>query len=251
MEALQATINQFGGVVIDPHELPSDVVLFRQQLEYSLAEWTLQGRNLVWLEMPIEKAVLIPVAVELGFAFHHTDPQLLTLTRQLIPNAYIPPYATHYIGAGGVVLNQRQELLVVVERYRGGYGRYLKLPGGALQQGEHLVDGVIREVFEETGVPTQFDGLVCFRHWHGYRHGKSDIYFVCRLSPLHEEINFDRSELDECMWLPVEQYLQHKQVSAFNRRIVEVALRSSGLQTLWIEGYNDPERREFFMPSTD
>lgn len=248
MEPLKATVNQFGGVVIDPQTLPTSVEIFTAQLAHSLALWTGEERKLVWLEVPIQLSPLIPIAVEQGFAFHHTTPQSLMMTRQLAATAFVPAYATHYIGAGGVVINQRREVLVVVERYRGGHGRYLKLPGGALHQGEHLVDGVIREVLEETGVQTQFEALVCFRHWHGYRYGKSDIYFVCRLSPLQDEINFDLGELDECMWMPVEEYLQHDQVSLFNRRIVESALNSGGLRSIWMEGYDDRAAREFFMP---
>ena len=39
--------------------------------------------------------------------------------------------------------------------------------------------------------------LHSFRHWHGYRYGKSDIYFVCRLAPLSEELTMQTEELEE------------------------------------------------------
>ena len=35
------------------------------------------------------------------------------------------------------------------------------------------------------------------RHWHGYRYGKSDIYFVCRLSALSEEVTMQAEEIEE------------------------------------------------------
>lgn len=248
MQPLLATVNQFGGVVIEPQTLPSSPDEFKAQLEFSLEQWCSEGHKLIWLEVAIQLAALIPIATEQGFIFHHSTPHTLMMTRQLVADAFVPAYATHYIGAGGVVINEKQEVLVVVERYRGGHGRYIKLPGGALHQGEHLVDGVIREVLEETGIEARFESLVCFRHWHGYRYGKSDIYFVCRLSPAHNDINFDRGELDECMWMPVQEYLDHPQVSLFNRRIVEAAVKSKGLQTTWMEGYDDKTAREFFMP---
>ena len=114
------------------------------------------------------------------------------MTLPLVQGSYIPPYATHYIGAGAVVLNERDEILVVSERYRMGSSRGpgYKLPGGALHPGEHLVDGAVREVLEETGVHARFESLACLRHWdwHGYRYDKSDIYFVCLLSALSTEI---------------------------------------------------------------
>jgi ADP-ribose pyrophosphatase YjhB (NUDIX family) len=205
----------------------------------------------VWLEVPIDRASLIPIAVDAGFTFHHSGNDYLMLTHKLQPYAFIPSYASHYIGAGGVVINDSQELLVVWEKsHRRNGRRYYKLPGGALHQGEHLVDGVIREVHEETGIMTQFESLVCFRHWHGYRYGKSDIYFVCRLSPLNHQITIQTEEIQESLWMPVEDYLNHEDVGIFNKRIVQAALDDQGkLVPVWIEGYQtDPGRREIFMP---
>jgi 8-oxo-dGTP pyrophosphatase MutT (NUDIX family) len=204
--------------------------------------------KVVWIEVPLAKAPLIPVAVNAGFVFHHSTTDYLMMTRRLVEDAFVPLYATHYIGAGGVVLNDRDELLVVCERYRGGRPPYYKLPGGALHPSEHLASGVVREVFEETGVPTRFEALVCFRHWHGYRYDKSDIYFVCRLRPLHQIIEMQAAEIEECFWMPVHEYLKSQYVSQFNRLIVKAAIEHPGLGQTWVEGYGDPDRYEFFMP---
>ena len=114
--------------------------------------------------------------------------------------------------------------------------------------GEHLVEGAIREVFEETGVRTRFESLTCFRHWHEYRFGKSDIYFVCRLSPLSESISRQVEEIDECRWMPVEEYLAADNVSPFNKRIVRAAMDSTGVEPTPMEGYDDHSRFEFFGP---
>ena len=117
------------------------------------------------------------------------------------------------------------------------------------RSGEHLVDAVLREVLEETGVQAKFESLVCFRHWHGYRYGKSDIYFVCRLSPLSQDVTMQAEEIEECFWMPVDEYFASDLVSAFNKRIVHAALKSPGVAPEWIDGYADPTRYEFFMPS--
>lgn len=249
MQLLESTTNVFGGVIIKPEGLPADPETFRRQLDQSLAHWAGQGRRLVWLEAPLARANLIPVAVEAGFKFHHSSEDYLMLTYRLEKETFIPPYATHYIGVGGVVFNERRELLVVSERYRRDLGKpAYKLPGGALHQGEHVLDGVIREVYEETGVRAKFEGLVCFRHWHGYRYGKSDIYFICRLSPLNEEINIQVEEIEECLWMPVDDYLNSEYVGIFNKRIVQAALNGPSIIPAWIEGYNNPTTHEFFMP---
>jgi 8-oxo-dGTP pyrophosphatase MutT (NUDIX family) len=111
------------------------------------------------------------------------------------------------------------------------------------------VDAAIREVLEETGVHTQFESLACFRHWHGYRYGKSDIYFVCRLSPLSSEITMQEEEIEECLWMPVDNYLSSEATSIFNRRIVKSALDHPGLVRESLQGFDDRER-EFFMPQS-
>jgi ADP-ribose pyrophosphatase YjhB (NUDIX family) len=255
MKTLEAVPNPFGGIVIESNRLPKTARTFRRQLQASLAAWQEAGYRLAWLELPLANANLIPAAVEAGFVFHHSSEAhhngqgYLMLTRRLQAEAFVPGYATHYIGVGGVVLNQKQELLVVSEQHRHDKSRpSYKLPGGALHAGEHIVDGVVREVFEETGVQARFESLVCFRHWHGYRYGKSDIYFICRLSPLNEEIARQEEEIEECLWMPVADYLNSEYVAQFNKRIVQATLESSGVAPTSIEGYKDPHLREFFMP---
>ena len=200
-------------------------------------------------EIDLSRAALVPVAVEAGFLFHHADESALTLTLRLVEGAYVPPGATHFIGAGGVVLTAGRELLVVSERHRrAGTGRHYKLPGGALHPREHIAAAVAREILEETGIETRFRSLVCFRHWHGYRDGKSDIYFVCRLDPLTTAITCQREELDECRWMPVEEYLGHDEVSVFNKRVVRAALNGDPIVPEEIAGYGAPETHELFMP---
>ena len=58
-------------------------------------------------------------------------------------------------------------------------------------------------VKEETGVDTEFVGVVCFRHMHNFRYGCSDFYFVCHLRPLTREIKIDESEIADCRWMKV------------------------------------------------
>ena len=248
MPTLESTINSFGGVIIKPQALPNDPEKFKEQLILSLKIWKAEDAKVVWLEIPISNANLIPVGVETGFTFHHAEETYISLTLRLTKNAIIPPYATHYIGVGGVVLNDSKELLVVSERFRRkSSGPSYKLPGGALHPREHLMQGVVREVLEETGVRTQVEALVCFRHWHEYRFGKSDIYFVCRLSPLNLDISIQEEEIEECLWMPVDDYLNSKDVSLFNKLIVHTAIESRGMVPTNVEGYNESSH-EFLMP---
>lgn len=249
MKVIESTINAFGGVIPKAETLINNPSAFREQLRHSLAVWKTKGYKVVWLEIPISNADLVPVAVEAKFFFHHATETRVMLTLPLVKRAIIPPYASHYVGVGGVVLNDARELLVVSERYRlRSRGPAYKLPGGTLQPGEHLVEGIIREVLEETGIRTRFDSLVCFRHWHGYRFGKSDIYFVCRLSPLSLDISMQEEEIEACLWMPVDEYLTAENVSPFNKHLVRAALESPGVVPTTIEGYSDSEKYEIFLP---
>ena len=250
MIPIPAERNAFGGVIPAPGDLHADPGRFRQQLAESLTHWRGEDLRVVWLEIPTAKASLIPVAVECGFLYHHSSQDYLMLAYRLDPDALVPAPASHYIGAGGVTLNARGELLVVSEQHHrrpGQLPRY-KLPGGALHEGEHLAEAVVREVYEETGVHARFEALACLRHWHGYRYGKSDIYFICRLRALSEEISIQEEEIAESLWMPVEEYLTHERVSPFNKEIVQAAVNTPGLSRVEIDGYGDPEQYEFFMP---
>ncbi len=249
-DELQVAENIFRGVVVDPHSLAPEPALFAAQLRHAMRGWRAAAYRLVWLELPIRRSVLIPVAVEAGFVFHHAEPGYVMMTCALDPYAPIPFYATHFIGAGGLVLNEAHELLVIVEKaHRHNRPNYYKLPGGALRPREHVADAAIREVREETGIETRFEALTGFRHWHGYRFGKSDIYFICRLKPLSHEITIQESEIAAGMWMPLDRYLADPNVGLFNKRMVEAAATGTGLVSGWFEGYEvTPETHEIFIP---
>ena len=55
-------------------------------------------------------------------------------------------------------------------------------------------------------------------------------------------------EIEECIWMPSEQFLTSEDVSTFNKSIVRAALDSPGIVSSWIEGVGDPQTREIFMP---
>ena len=74
-----------------------------------------------------------------------------------------------------------------------------KLPGGMLDAGESFGEACAREVFEECGIHTEFNSILCFWHRHGLKPfgNKSDIYVVCAMSPRpgQSALNIDDHEI--------------------------------------------------------
>ncbi|MCP5100073.1 MAG: NUDIX domain-containing protein [Chloroflexi bacterium] len=252
MTQFKFSVNRYGGVVIDSDSMPTQPERFAQQLADGLPAWQAEGFITVWIKIGMENADLIPIAVKHGFTFHSTHEDVLTLACKLVATAEFPDAASHYLGAGGVVINEHDELLVVRERvYSGKPGRY-KLPGGYIRAGEHIADGIVREVMEETGVAATFDGLVCFRHWHVERFGKSDIYCVCRLTPQTHEITMQESEIVECLWMPVSTFVNHDDVGDFNKGVVKTAVSTQPLIHGQFGTYPNKDllhKYELFVPS--
>ena len=247
VDTLAASTDIYGGVIIDPQQLPADGANFGARLSASLTAWRRQERRLVWLRIPQAAAALVPVAAAAGFSFHHAEPGIVMMTLPLRADAYIPHYATHNVGGGGVVIDAEQRLLVVNERYRRDRSKpYYKLPGGSLDPQEDLAQAVEREVAEETGVQAEFQGVVCIRHRHQFRFGRSDFYIVCRLRPLTSALRRDPREIEECRWMPVDEYLTSPYVGRFNRTVVRQALQGAALLApVTIE---EPQDYEFFAP---
>lgn len=65
-------------------------------------------------------------------------------------------FPTHIIAGAGIVLNDRQEILLV-KTYNSGW----VFPGGQVEVGENVIDAVKREIMEEAGVEVEVGELFC------------------------------------------------------------------------------------------
>ncbi|XP_049849627.1 uncharacterized protein LOC126319956 isoform X1 [Schistocerca gregaria] len=221
---LPALDDIFQGKCVLHDQLPECEETFKLMLEESLLHWTQNKVRGVWLTIPSEKASFIPIAIENKFVFHHAKPHYVTLTRWLPQDEQnkLPNYAFTHVGVGGFVLNEKNELLVVREKYAHQTASW-KIPGGLVEAGESLIEAAIREVLEETNIQTCFISIIGFRHCGRDKSGDADLYFVVRLKPTSSSITMDSSELADAAWMPLSEYLTHPLVRPFSREIAKIS----------------------------
>jgi len=83
------------------------------------------------------------------------------------------PLPTWYFAL--VVVRRGHRFLLTQERK---YGSTWSIPGGRVEAGEALADAAVREVFEETGVPIQLDGILRVEHAPRDQHVRVRILFA-------------------------------------------------------------------------
>ncbi|KAL5199853.1 hypothetical protein ABZP36_021056 [Zizania latifolia] len=207
VELLPFVNDKHGGVIVEMMT-PMDPQLFSASLKASLSKWREQGIRGVWIKLPIGLANLIQLAVEEGFWYHHAEETYLMLAYWLPATTHtLPVNATHRVGVGAFVMNDKREVLAVQEKsgVLRGLGVW-KFPTGVVEPGEDINMGVIREVKEETGIDTEFVEVLAFRQSHKAFFEKSDLFFVCMLRPLSFDITRQESEIEAAQWMPVDEF---------------------------------------------
>lgn len=105
----------------------------------------------------------------------------------------------------------------------------LELPGGGINLGEPILEGVVREVFEETGytikvpVPNPFYTREKFfyargrdEYWHAIL-----MYFKADLASEHQETgNIDNQEIVEVVWLSLQE-IEPSSVTQTSKEAIE------------------------------
>lgn len=207
VKLLTSTDDDHGGVIVEMDQ-PMDSTTFVSILRASISHWKQLGKNGVWIKLPIHLVSLVEPLVKEGFWYHHAEPKYLMLVYWIpeSPNT-IPANATHRVGIGAFVMNEKQEVLVVQEN-SGHFRRtgVWKFPTGVVDQGEDICAAAVREVKEETGVDSEFVEVLAFRQSHKSFFEKSDLFFVCMMRPLSFDIQMQRLEIEAAQWMPFEEY---------------------------------------------
>jgi ADP-ribose pyrophosphatase YjhB (NUDIX family) len=239
--------DNYNGVTIDKQDLPDSEALFKAQFNEMLLLVSAKGKQLVWFTLSIKQAPFIQIATDAGFVFHNCLEDEITLILRIKADAYAPFVPTHSIGAGALIFNNKQQILVIREKISMGPG--FKLPGGHIELGEKISEAIVREVYEETGIRSEFIGLQGFGSKKVFRFGKSNIYFLCRLNALTDQIDIqDTDEIAEAKWCDVSEFINDTNNSVFVREIVKNLQHEQGFELVEMPENNSAyEKHEVFF----
>lgn len=138
-------------------------------------------------------------------------------------------FPTHIVSAGGIVEDGHGNILLVKAHDDGWV-----YPGGITEVGENLIDGVIREIKEESGIDASVSHLISVvsnTAVHKWYDGVTDVPtkvmfdFVCKLEGGELAAS---EETSECKWVPKEQVLDYITLPAIRMRY-EAYLNFQGL----------------------
>jgi 8-oxo-dGTP pyrophosphatase MutT (NUDIX family) len=126
------------------------------------------------------------------------------------------PIPTWYFAL--VVVRRGHRFLLTQERK---YGSSWSIPGGRVEPGETLVNGAIREVFEETGVPIRIDGILRVEHAPNVNGVRMRVLFAG--SPIDDTL--PKTTADEeslgAAWLTLDEIREKKVRGAELRALLE------------------------------
>lgn len=222
-EGFQITKDYYDGITIDSRKQSfTRAEEYDTKLEAAMPKWQDNGVRGLWAKISLKHAYLTAVFAKYGLDFHHAQPGYVMMAKWLSTSeaSMIPEYANQYLGVAGFVVNDKNQLLVIQEKYHPGTKTASwKLPGGHADKGEEIYETARREVLEETGIETEFVGVISFRHQLNYRYGCADFYFICVMRPVNNDqtINQCVQEIANCKWVDVDEYLKDPDITDANR----------------------------------
>jgi 8-oxo-dGTP diphosphatase len=218
-------LDPYNGITISSKFLPKTKEEFEINLDY-LIEEVENKRNLIWIYIDIKKSDFISIATKKGFFFHSCDEDYILIVKRVKIDAIVPTAANHTLGVGAIIVNDKNEILVIKERISNlGY----KLPGGHIDNGEMISTAVQREVFEETGIDVEFESIISLGHFYPHQFHKSNLYIICIAKPKTSEINIqDTHEIIDAKWIDVNRYLEDEDVLAYSKAVVFASLEYKG-----------------------
>lgn len=120
-------------------------------------------------------------------------------------------FPTHIVAVDGIVENDRNEILLVKHRNK----EVWTVPGGQVEIGENLIDALIREIKEESGIDVAVNKLVCissntctYEGFNGYGTVPTKVMFGFTCTSMGGEL-VSSDETSESCWIPKDNVLDY------------------------------------------
>lgn len=137
--------------------------------------------------------------------------------------------------AASVIINNS---LLIVKEGRGKFKGLWGLPKGYVEPNESLEKAVLRELFEETGIIGEIEGIIAIRNKN--IGGELSIFICYKIIPLNENIVIDGNEITDIRFVDIEEVEQIKWISPAMKHIAKSSLKTKrGLQLLDISKSKD------------
>ena len=106
----------------------------------------------------------------------------------------------------GTLVVRDNKVLMVKEAKKKCYGQW-NFPAGHLDFNESLKEGAIREIKEETGCDVELDGICYIAN----RILEDDLFIMIAFNAklVKEDIKFDKEEILDVKWIPIEEINQY------------------------------------------
>lgn len=107
----------------------------------------------------------------------------------------------------GCVIKRDNKILMVKGAKKSCYGQW-GYPAGHLEEFEKIMDGAIRETFEETGCKVKLTGVLPIANIDLEKETHILIRFMAEI--VEEHIEFDKKEILDVKWIPIEDIKKMK-----------------------------------------
>lgn len=145
------------------------------------------------------------------------------------------------MGVGGVVLCGEKALLV--RRALGNAGDWA-IPGGYVEHDESIEAAVQREVFEETGVQAELDGLIAVRN--RVTPVENGAYFIFLLHAHEAMVKVDGFEIDQAGFFSLAEIQVMERLQPLSRIVVTKVLQIQN-QVLRFHSHPQYARHEYVL----
>ena len=121
--------------------------------------------------------------------------------------------------------------ILIVKEGRGKYKNLWGLPKGRVEPSESLEKAVLRELFEETGLVGEINGVIAIRNKNDF--DNTSIFICYDVIPLSEDIVIDGNEITDVKFIQLDDVKDINWISPAMKYIVISSLKTKrGLQLL-------------------